>query len=53
MTKFKFYFACLFIAMILKQTDNSSKTYPNLTKRKVKEELELAKIAMRAFGENK
>ena len=53
MTKFKFYFACLFIAMILKQTGNSWKTYPNLTKPKVKEELELAKIAMRALRKNK
>ena len=53
MTKFKFYFACLFIAMVLKQTDNSSKTHPNLTKPKVKEELELAKIAMRALRKNK
>ena len=53
MTTFKFYFACLFIAMILKQTGNSWKTYPNLTKPKVKEELELAKIAMRALRKNK
>lgn len=53
MTKFKFYFACLFIAMVLKQTDSSSKTHPNLTKPKVKEELELAKIATRALRKNK
>ena len=44
MTTFKFYFACLFIAMILKQTDNSSKTYPNLTNPELKRNWNFQKL---------